>query len=270
VGHLELDTAVPIPRPRRWTVLDAIDDLCREISPGDPPAGRREVLTRWIPAVLGAVAESYREAMRPPLLQTTDGEEMLFCAARYRVLDDTALVAALDRHRSFDRQEGGYVWLSGHRRKGMMGPGRIGLGNIILKKGEAVLEARSRERLVKGKALLEKIAGPFLEHRADSFEDPMQAIKRLPAEGIEAPSRIPPEVEQEALARFHAEYDRKWLDMPLPALDGMTPRKAAADPGMRPRLVELLKDFENDQLRTDRKTSDVAWLRDQLGLRGDE
>jgi len=47
------------------------------------------------------------------------------------------------------------------------------------------------------------------------------------------------------LARCTPEHDRKWVDNSIPALDGMTPRQAAADPTMRPRLVELLKDIEN-------------------------
>jgi len=39
------------------------------------------------------------------------------------------------------------------------------------------------------------------------------------------------------------EYERTWLDEPIPALAGRTPREAAADPTRRPDLIRLLDSF---------------------------
>ena len=48
------------------------------------------------------------------------------------------------------------------------------------------------------------------------------------------------------------EYEVKWLDEPIPALDGHTPRQAADDPTRRGDLIKLLDTLpagEADRLR---------------------
>ena len=44
-------------------------------------------------------------------------------------------------------------------------------------------------------------------------------------------------------AAYIAEYERTWLDEPVPALGGVTPREAAADPTRRGDLIALLNSF---------------------------
>ena len=43
--------------------------------------------------------------------------------------------------------------------------------------------------------------------------------------------------------RFTRDYEQKWLDEPIPALAGHTPRQAAADPARRGDLIGLLDSF---------------------------
>ena len=43
-----------------------------------------------------------------------------------------------------------------------------------------------------------------------------------------------------------AQYEREWLDEPIPALQGFTPREAAADPTRRDDLIRLLETFPSD------------------------
>jgi hypothetical protein len=45
------------------------------------------------------------------------------------------------------------------------------------------------------------------------------------------------------MAAYIAEYERSWLDESIPALDGVTPREAAADPTRRRDLIALLDSF---------------------------
>jgi hypothetical protein len=40
------------------------------------------------------------------------------------------------------------------------------------------------------------------------------------------------------------QQELRWLDESIPALQGLTPREAAADPTRREDLVALLRDFE--------------------------
>ena len=88
--------------------------------------------------------------------------------------------------------------------------------------------------------------------------------------------------ENAMLARLNAELSRqaqaRWLDDHVPALDGLTPRQAAADPTRREQLERLLEEFDRnaDQLRdafsqVDGVLSgainyDTAALRRELGL----
>jgi len=58
-----------------------------------------------------------------------------------------------------------------------------------------------------------------------------------------------PELEQdpemvEFMAQHMREYEQRWLDMELAALDGHTPRQAAADPTRRGDLQQLLASFD--------------------------
>ncbi len=82
------------------------------------------------------------------------------------------------------------------------------------------------------------------------------------------PATMPPEL----LAHLNALAEQeqlRWPDYELPALDGMTPRAAARDKRMRPRLILLLKDFEASQataLRANPLALDVPRLRRELGV----
>ena len=57
-------------------------------------------------------------------------------------------------------------------------------------------------------------------------------------------------------------HERAWLDEPIPALAGATPREAAADPTRRPDLIRLLDSFGP----SGPGAMDAVRLRTQLGL----
>jgi hypothetical protein len=46
-----------------------------------------------------------------------------------------------------------------------------------------------------------------------------------------------------SLEAFILDYETKWLDEPIPALRGHTPRQAADDPTRRGDLIKLLDSF---------------------------
>ena len=84
--------------------------------------------------------------------------------------------------------------------------------------------------------------------------------------------------EETVLAALTQEMQRQsqqgWLDEKVPALGGLTPRQAAADPTRRPDLERLLNEFEAkdraaSQALPDGMTPfsyDVKALREELGL----
>jgi hypothetical protein len=67
----------------------------------------------------------------------------------------------------------------------------------------------------------------------------------------------------EALGGFIREYETAWLDEPIPALDGHTPRQAADDPTRRADLIKLLDSFPVVEGGTG---MDAERLRAALGL----
>jgi hypothetical protein len=75
---------------------------------------------------------------------------------------------------------------------------------------------------------------------------------------------------EEAEAEIRASQDRAFLDDHVPALDGQTPREAASNPALRPKLIRLLKQRVRGQdeqnLRTGR-TDDINWLLRELDVK---
>ena len=68
---------------------------------------------------------------------------------------------------------------------------------------------------------------------------------------------------REAMTAYTADYERKWLDLTIPALNGLTPRQAAADPTRREDLVQLLATFPDTDAPTEMS---AGRLRAALGL----
>ena len=122
----------------------------------------------------------------------------------------------------------------------------------------------------RGNALLRNLAGEHLRHLGDDFTSWQSAMRdRKGAASPPKPSSLPPEVERELVGKVLAEHYDRWLDMPLPALDGKSPREAVATPKGRAQVVDLLNRFENGEEHKRRDGLawyDVSKLRTRLGL----
>jgi len=131
-----------------------------------------------------------------------------------------------------------------------------------------VLATVSRQRAERGRALLEAAAGPAVAYRATSSESVQRALER-PARRARPEDDVPPEAAAEIVQAFYERHYRAWLDEPLPALDGRTPREAANLKSARPKVIALLKDMENLSARErleGRPAYDFGWMWGQLGL----
>ena len=79
----------------------------------------------------------------------------------------------------------------------------------------------------------------------------------------DAAAQLAPE-DISALVRQHED---RWLSERIPALGGLTPREAAANPAAREELIALLDDFEWQERRTPNAFSmDADRIRSELGL----
>jgi hypothetical protein len=130
-------------------------------------------------------------------------------------------------HRSWENTVVGRAWLAG---------------------GALRLETNSRERADALRARVEAACGDLLRHRAREHTDPMSpsVLAGVPDSAPEAP---PPEAEQLLLEFKQRHYD-DWIDQPLPALEGKTPREAARTAQGRAAVDVLLKDMENHEQRS--------------------
>jgi len=139
------------------------------------------------------------------------------------------------------------------------GPRRWLRGEIHFEVGTIRVEVNSRRRLDAITAALQ-LAGAVGEPTVDRIVDPAMD---LPIAGGRVRGGRAGDPEVEATWRQH------WLDTPLPALDGSTPRRAATSDQHRPLLEALLRQFEHDADLTaldGHRPLDVAWLRTQLHM----
>ncbi|HID22435.1 MAG TPA: DUF2384 domain-containing protein, partial [Planctomycetaceae bacterium] len=68
------------------------------------------------------------------------------------------------------------------------------------------------------------------------------------------------------MREFKEQYYARWLDLPVPALDGMTPRDAARTKQGRRQVDVLLKEMENRECRLPKEERfDFSGIRRELG-----
>jgi hypothetical protein len=201
-----------------------------------------------------------------------EGDALEFSSATYQVLDEAAVPAALRTVAGFEEESGqdgiAFAWLE----EGT-GP-RSSLGRIEIRGGRLKLECNSRRRLERGRKLIETAAGGALRHLGDSHQSMKAAMRQHASAPREAePSRIPPEIEREVLARFQDDHYAQWPDHPLPALEGKTPRAAVRTKSGRRAVLDIIHMMENGEeraRRAGRPAYDFSRLRSELGLGPDE
>lgn len=244
------------------------------------------------------------ESEAPPAQEifTSSGEELLFCEADYELNNLREAVNRLDREEDFERtatddEESTEVfeWLERGRSRGRVkdnlpseglslqsfltpGPGHEShrvLGTIILEPDQLSLMVQGEERLALGKEILEEVLAGLISHRQDSVnslesmlqsssEELLEELEELEdAEDLE--EDIPPELEQALLQDLLDNHYRQWLDKPLPALKGQTPRQAVQNPEGRCLAEDLLRVAEYTHACQD-LDYDVSWLRRELKL----
>lgn len=100
---------------------------------------------------------------------------------------------------------------------------------------------------------------------------PIEVGRDLP-EDMELPvptSQVAPEDLPAMMAEIQQNLEDRWLDEPVPALKGLTPREAAADPTRREQVERLLARFEEPDDPTGFTTFRPERLRKELGLSSD-
>ena len=271
-GGPEIEQGVlPLPGLIKTSLLAQLQDHLEQFRKEHPGATDTAFYKEMVPFFHQAFVSTF---VNPPIprLQNTDGEEMLPTRTRYLVLDRQALIRALDSHAELDPGPGddGYSW-SGPNRKGEV----VSLAWIRLEEGDLVLETNSVERDVRGRELLESLAGQALRYKGTVHEDldrPLREALRTGRSALppgEEDTGIPPEVVEDLILEHQARHYRSWIDEAIPALEGQTPRQAAGDPKRRQALIDLICGLEgmyHGALKEGQPAYDPSWMWAELGL----
>ncbi len=212
-----------------------------------------------------ALVASLSRRFAPPALSNTEGDPLAICQASVQVGDPAGIQAALDD--AYDRVDGDEPprWFEHVTTGGMQ---RI-RATLVLDGATLRVETNSEKRMDRVLATLARLdpAMQVVEDSRRPLRDAREAAelaKQLPLTGGCALDPDDPE-----LAAFIdgvvRDYETHWLDEPIPALDGHTPRQAADDPTRRGDLMKLLDTFPAGAAA--RGGMDADRLRAALGLR---
>lgn len=174
----------------------------------------------------------------------------------------------------------------------LFAPGEPSYGRILIGPDLAQVEGSSSERYARARQRFEALAGKLAEFHSERVDDMASQLKERRAIDYD-PALVPPRLlEDPQIIQFQSNRVRvneplteenrsahesdllapqyeNFADTPLPALDGRTPRQAAADAARRPALVRLMKSHVNqcDNLRHQKGIDiDLNPMLEDLGL----
>ena len=202
----------------------------------------------------------------PPTLVNTDQDLLVACEGVLRTDDADRLAAALNQAFETLPDTEPAAWVYNRMIEGM---NRV-CASMVLRDDELTVSTNSTERMTDILARLRDLDPTLvvIDEEREPIRTPEQAdrlLAQLPASTRAGdPEQEWPEIEQ-AMAQQMQAYEREWLDVPLPALAGRTPRQAADDPTRRDDLIELLASFPETEEATQMSP---GRLRQALGLVG--
>ena len=197
----------------------------------------------------------------PPRLHNTDGDPMVLHTLRWRVPDGAAVDSALTGAGMEGDGDGG--WLLG---RPAPDGGTTILASITRDGDELIGEVNSVERAATLRALVETAipTADLVDETVQDVADALAARRALGNEETPSPETTDPAV-RELVRTTVASYEGRWVEEPVPALGGRTPREAVGDPIGREQVVRLLDSFpipDDDDIGA----MDPRRLRAALGL----
>ena len=171
-------------------------------------------------------------------------------------------------------------WTGGTAKARKTHGGAILLALLKLSEGQLVAEVNSTARAERVRKIVEERLGNLVTYKATLLEPLDGAIDEMWEEAkhkgqstkndVQTSSAIDPDdpdVRQlmEALTKHHW---ATWFEIPIPALNGMTPREAARSAKGRDLLESLLLEYEiNNETADEFNRADIPAIRRELGLK---
>ncbi len=205
------------------------------VRPGDEQT-LLEILDEPNPDAAAHRLLAYRAALtRPPELRTTEGEPLRLCTLTLEIDDPAEAGAVLDR--LYTVVEPG-LW-----QERASADRELIRATIFLDESALTVETMSEERVDRVKSELSK-ALPGARIVSDVRREMDREAGPLDEEGtFGEPSEPLPAAVKESLAQFMAAQEERWCREPVPALGGLTPQEAVADPTRREEVIRLIGSF---------------------------
>ncbi len=205
---------------------------------------------------------------RPPQLRTREGEVVVQCDIVVENDDLGSLVRHLDRTYQTDEKDG--AWSEHHDLNEDEGVVRA---TFHLDGGQLHISTNSHERADR---ILERLdravtVTVVVDDRVPvDLADGVPGARPLGLPDLRRVSDAMPVVGSAELAelteQISDQFERRWCDESVPALGGLTPRGAVADPTRREQVVRLIDSFEGHEVADGAFTMRPQRLRELLGL----
>jgi hypothetical protein len=259
-----------LPPDAAAPVVEAARRRLRVKGPVTPSRLRSEAFGR---ALIGAWAKAAEEfaaqAARPPKLQNTDGEPLLFTMDHFafepggRLQVEVAL-RTIEMVNPPNDTDGEYTFQRPGNAMHAHWDNTV-VGHAWVVEDALRIETNSVARADALRRLVEAACGGLLQHRAREHVDPLSKLANpLPPRTENKEPRSPESVQM--LLEFKRAHYQSWPDQPLPALDGKTPREATRTARGRKQVDVLLRTMENHEQHAPEGAFDFADLRKELGL----
>lgn len=269
--------------------------------PATPAMLWADIVSQLAGAAMPSIAAALAAPPDPVRLRNLDGEPLVLISARIDVADPEGLAERLANHADVVQTDDvAFVWqgsemrpvhaeplvaearalaaASGTELAPHVGPRRITQAELRLEGNCLVAEVNSEARLERLVAFLDGLGAcpELVAKEVTAAEQVMSASAALRVDSTYIAAAGASEEPPEARERGHGlgpeavrAWQSAWVDQPLPALSGLTPRAAAKDAGARRDLEVLLRNIEHRSARPDGAAYaaiDVNSLRSELAM----
>ncbi len=202
--------------------------------------------------LFGRLWEFVHDQPKMPLLQNTDGEELVLHEATFGVPSTEAATAALRGHPDFDHDpdSGHYVWLEPRPGKAVS---PVVMGRFRLEGDQLLFSTNSARRWQRAQAWVERaLPDAELEDLERQEAGSVEQVMATAPHGDRG-TAVPPTEPDLSAADFGSIRDHvrqmmlRWVDEKIPMLGGRTPREAVGTPDGRRQVQQLLRTYSPSQ-----------------------
>jgi len=224
------------------------------------------MITRWA----DAVEDLDERHSKPPVLTNTDGDSLVFITDHFdldrgkrKAVED--LLAALEGAGD-PYADGDETHIALFKPEELRdGEDATVIGHLFVGDDTLRLETNSQRRAVALRRKVERACGELIRHRSRVREDPRPVLENRDRPAEPPRERAPEELR--LVREYKERYYKKWLNQPVPALGGKTPREASRSHDGRAALDLLLRNIENGEASLPEAARfDVSQIRAALGV----